>query len=599
MKFFFNSNKNKFKKLNNNYKKFSTFFSMLFSIAIFVSFDFLKKKTSNKIIISDLKNLNYPIEKITIINNEEALFNIKNTYSYFRMTIPSGEYLEKKLENTNLKDIPTEYVKRFKMSKLIMPFSIILGLLLITGKRHDAISSMTDADPNKLLKTQDQISTRFSDVIGQENAIKLVGEYVDILKNSETYKKLGVKTPKGILFSGPPGTGKTLIARAVAGETNMPFLSMSGSEFNEMFVGVGAARVKKLFALARKASKMYGGCVLFIDEIDAIGQKRGMSSFSGNSERENTLNQILTELDGFEENENLLVFAATNRAELLDPALVRPGRFDRSISMELPDIEDRQKLFKFYLGKLQIDQELLENLANIGSKLTPGFSGAEISNICNESGIISVRHKHKKVTEQDMKDAIDFVMMGSEKKSLLSEEEKKIVSFHECGHAYLSCYLPNVNPPVKVSIIAREKGMLGFSQSLPESEYLHSKNQILEHIQVLMGGRICEEVFCNDITSGASNDIEKATQLAYNYVNRFCMGESNVFANVNEDSNSFTNSISEKTKAMIDTEVNELMKELYQKSKKIIVDNQDKIKAMREILVEKETIYYKDIEKIL
>ena len=504
------------------------------------------------------------------------------------------------MKNTHLENVPVEYIKRFKYNNLILPLCTGLGLLLLLSKgQTNNMMSMTQADPNKLLKTQEEVNTRFKDVIGQEDAINLVNEFVDILKNTNKYTSLGVKTPKGILFSGPPGTGKTLIAKAVAGETQLPFLSMSGSEFNEMFVGVGAARVKSLFVLARKASKIYGGCVLFIDEIDAIGQKRGMSSYSGNSERENTLNQILTELDGFEENDNVMVFAATNRAELLDPALIRPGRFDRSITMELPNIEDRQKLFNFYLGKLHIDKEILEGLSIIGSKLTPGFSGAEIANIGNEAGIISVRNNHFQVTEKDIKDAIDYVMMGSEKKSLLTEEEKKIVSFHECGHAYLSCYLPNINPPVKVSIIAREKGMLGFSQSLPESEYLHSKNQILEHIQVLMGGRICEEVFCNDITSGASNDIEKATQLAYNYVNRFCMGKSNIFANVNENSNSFTNTISEKTKAMIDTEVNDLMKELYQKSKQIILDNQDKIKAMRKILVEKETIYYKDIEKIL
>ena len=599
MKHFFKGKKKKFRKLDNNYKKISPILSMLLSIGAFFLFDFLKINNSRKVTFEEIKNMPYPIEKISIINNEAAIYKIHNTTSFFKMNVPNGEYLENKLKGTKLENTPVEYITRFKLNKLIVPVSIIFGLMMLAGGKQDSIMKMTAADPNKLLKTQDQVKTRFSDVIGQEDAINLVNEFVDILKYSKKYKSLGVKTPKGIIFSGPPGTGKTLIAKAVAGETNMPFLSMSGSEFNEMFVGVGAARVKNLFVLARKASKLYGGCVLFIDEIDAIGQKRGMSSFSGNSERENTLNQILTELDGFEDNDNVMVFAATNRAELLDPALIRPGRFDRSITMELPNIEDRQKLLSFYLGKLQIDKEILEELSSVGSKLTPGFSGAEIANICNEAGIISVRNNHPKVTEKDIKDAIDYVMMGSEKKSLLSEEEKKIVSFHECGHAYLSCYLPNVNPPVKVSIIAREKGMLGFSQSLPESEYLHSKNQILEHIQVLMGGRICEEVFCNDITSGASNDIEKATQLAYNYVNRFCMGESNIFANVNENSNSFTNSISEKTKAMIDTEVNDLMKELYQKSKQIILDNQDKIKAMREILVEKETIYYKDIEKIL
>ena len=371
------------------------------------------------------------------------------------------------------------------------------------------------------------------------------------------------------------------------------------NDFNAMFVGVGSSKIRSLYDSAKTAASEHGGCIVFIDEIDAIGQKRNSAStFGGNSERENTLNQLLTEMDGFDSNENVITFAATNRPELLDPALLRPGRFDRKISMELPTIKDRVDLFNFYLSKLSLKDNIISKISTLSSKLTPGFSGADIANVVNESGIIAVRKKKKSVGENDIKEAIDYVIMGSEKDSILSDKEKLIVAYHESGHALLSYILPTVENPVKVSIIPREKGMLGFSQSEVSDENLYSKKKMEELIMVLMGGRICEDFFCNDITNGASNDIEKATEIAKNYVKKFGFSSSNKFMNYNDD-NPYKNETSNFLCDDADREVRDLLNLKYEDTQFLINENKNKIEKIKDILLENETIYYKDIEKVI
>ena len=430
----------------------------------------------------------------------------------------------------------------------------------------------------------------------KKNARRSVEEFVDIIKNKDKYLSLGVTVPKGALLSGPPGTGKTLIAKAIAGESNLPFINMTGSDFNAMFVGVGSAKIKSLYNSAKEAAEKNGGCIVFIDEIDAIGQKRSSANtFGGNSERENTLNQLLTEMDGFDSNKNVITFAATNRPELLDPALLRPGRFDRKILVDLPTRKDRSDLFNYYLQKLNLDRNLISNISELSSNLTPGFSGADIANVVNEAGIIAVRNKKNIVEEIDIKNAIDYVMMGNEKDDKLLEKEEHIVSFHEAGHAYLSYILPDVENPVKVSIIPREKGMLGFSQSEVSIENLISKNKIEQYINVLMAGRICEDVFCNDITNGASNDMEKATELANKYIKLYGFSDNNKFMS-QTDNNLYKNDTSNFIRDESDKEVINFLNFKYEETYIMIYSNKENIKSIKDLLFNKKTIYFDDLK---
>jgi cell division protease FtsH len=447
----------------------------------------------------------------------------------------------------------------------------------------------------------DNIKIKFSDIIGQNNAVNLIKEYLDIVKNFQKYKDIGAKIPKGALLHGPPGTGKTLLAKALAGESNLPFVSLSGSDLNAMFVGLGALKVKNLFEEARKKAEINKGCIVFIDEIDAIGQKRGTNGMNVNTERENTLNQLLTEMDGFEESKNIIILGATNRYEMLDPALLRPGRFDRKILVDLPNLSERRDLFKFYFNKLKTDikDEELSNIIETSCKLTPGFSGADISNICNESAIISIRENNNTISENNIKKAIDYVMLGSEKENILSDKEKEIVAYHEAGHALISHILENTPNPIKVSITPREKGMLGFSQSEYPEQVLISKQNIEDQICVLMAGRICENIFINDITNGASNDIEKASELINKYLKLFCMSEENKFYKIKEKENSFNNEIGFKIKDDTDSKSIEILNQLYKKTENLILNNIDKIEKIKESLIEKETIYKNEIDEII
>ena len=455
-------------------------------------------------------------------------------------------------------------------------------------------------DVNKPLDMINKVEVKFKDVIGQKNARRSVEEFVDIVKNKEKYQDLGVNVPKGALLSGPPGTGKTLIAKAIAGESELPFVNMTGSDFNAMFVGVGSAKIRNLYNMAKEAAEEHGGCIVFIDEIDAIGQKRSSANtIGGNSERENTLNQLLlTEMDGFDSNKNVITFAATNRPELLDPALLRPGRFDRKITVDLPTMKDRQDLFNYYLNKLKMDKSIIPDISIMSSRLTPGFSGADIANVVNEAGIISVRNRNTTILEQDIKDAIDYVILGDEKEDILLDKEKNVVAYHEAGHAYLSYILSLVENPLKVSIIPREKGMLGFSQSEMSDENLTSKKKMEQYLNVLMAGRAAEEIFFEDITNGASNDIEKATEIAKQYVKIYGFSQDNKFMN-QTDNNPYKSDTSNFISNIADKEIVDLLNFKYKETLELIKNNKENITLIKNLLIENKTIYYQDMINLI
>ena len=566
------------------------------------TFGVYKLINNNKIKIEDtsiqnLKEKKYDFEKITVINDKTAIIKKKNKDEYYKVNIPSIDYFEKKIET----DAPIIFESSVSWTNFLGPvlsLGILGSMLYMMSRNSGGLKQILDM--NKTSDIIKNVETKFKDVVGQRNAKRSVMEFVDIIKNKDKYKKIGVTVPKGALLSGPPGTGKTLLAKAIAGEADLPFVNMTGSDFNAMFVGVGSAKIKNLYKTAKKCADENGGCIVFIDEIDAIGQKRNSANIiGGNSERENTLNQLLTEMDGFTENKNVMTFAATNRPELLDPALLRAGRFDRKIIVDLPTIKDREDLFSFYLNKLTINKDIIPDISKISSTLTPGLSGADISNIVNEAGIISVRNNKSEIDELDIKSAIDYVLLGDEKDKILLDNEKIIVSYHEAGHAYLSYILPLVENPVKVSIIPREKGMLGFSQSEVSDENLTSKKKIEQYIMVLMAGRASEEIFCDDITNGAFNDIEKATILAKQYIKMFGFNKSNKFLNTTDNTNNFSNEISNFLKDTMDKELLEFLNFKYAETCMLINKNKENISFIKNILIEKENIYLNDIKNII
>ena len=420
-------------------------------------------------------------------------------------------------------------------------------------------------------------------------------EIVDFLKNPSKYTALGGKIPKGALLIGPPGTGKTLLAKAVAGEANVPFFSMSGSDFVEMFVGVGASRVRDLF----KQAKEKAPCIVFIDEIDAVGRARGKNvGFSSNDERENTLNQLLTEMDGFGTNSGVIILAATNRADILDKALMRAGRFDRQITIDLPELKDREAIFNVHLKKLKLDPALDTSFL---AKQTPGFSGADIANVCNEAALIAARHNKKFVDRQDFLDAIDRIIGGLERKSkIIPPSEKRTIAFHEAGHATVSWFLPNANPLLKVTIIPRGKA-LGAAWYVPEERQIMTKEQMMDEMASLIGGRVAEEIINNKISSGALNDLERLTKMAYAMVAYYGMSDKvgNVsWYNFQEDGYQLSKPFSEKTAEMVDQETKVLIDKAHQMAKDVLESHMDGFKELANLLLEKEVIFAEDLERI-
>ncbi len=440
-----------------------------------------------------------------------------------------------------------------------------------------------------------KIKVNFKDVAGLEEAKVEITEIVDFLKNPKKYTKLGGKIPKGALLVGPPGTGKTLLAKAVAGEANVPFFSMSGSDFVEMFVGVGASRVRDLFHQAKQKSP----CIIFIDEIDAIGRARGRNpNFNSNDERENTLNQLLTEMDGFDTNTGVIILAATNRVDVLDSALLRAGRFDRQIHVELPDLREREEIFKVHLKPIAVDKNLDISLL---AKQTPGFSGADIANVCNEAALIAARKDNKVVGKQDFLDAVDRIVGGLEKKNkLITPMEKRSIAYHEAGHATVSWLLEHAHPLVKVTIVPR--GMaLGAAWYLPKERQITTQEQILDEMCSTLGGRASEEVFFGKISTGALNDLEKVTKQAYAMMAYYGMSKKigNIsFFDSQRGEYSFQKPYSEKTAEIIDQEVKTLVDEQYKRAIDIITEHRSGLIELAELLLDKEVIFTEDVERI-
>lgn len=445
----------------------------------------------------------------------------------------------------------------------------------------------------KLFEKEKNNHITFKDVAGQEGAKQEVQEIVDFLKNPGRYTELGGKIPKGALLVGPPGTGKTLLAKAVAGEANVPFFSMSGSDFVEMFVGVGASRVRDLFRQAKEKAP----CIIFIDEIDAVGRARGKNpSMGGNDERENTLNQLLTEMDGFGTNSGIIVMAATNRADILDKALLRAGRFDRQIHVDLPDLNERKAIFGVHLRPLKLDPSVD---VDILARQTPGFSGADIANVCNEAALIAARGNKQAVGKQDFLDAVDRIIGGLEKKTkVMTENEKRTIAIHEAGHATLSWFLEHANPLIKVTIVPRGRA-LGAAWYMPEERQITTKEQMLDEMCAILGGRAAEEVFTGNISTGAMNDLERVTKQAYGMI--AYAGMSDKLSNLcyyNNQEYSFNRPYSEKTAELIDSEVHAMITEQYERAKRMLEEHKEGHAELAKVLMEREVIFAEDVEKI-
>ncbi len=485
----------------------------------------------------------------------------------------------------------------------IIPFLLILGIWIYMLRRMGGGGAGGGNNIFSVGKSKAQIFDKetsvkvdFSDVAGLEEAKVEIREIVDFLKNPTKYTELGGKIPKGALLVGPPGTGKTLLAKAVAGEAHVPFFSMSGSDFVEMFVGVGASRVRDLFKQAKEKSP----CIVFIDEIDAVGRARGRNPNMGsNDERENTLNQLLTEMDGFSSNSGVIILAATNRADVLDKALLRAGRFDRQIHVELPDLNERRAIFEVHMKPIKMDDSVEVDFL---AKQTPGFSGADIANVCNEAALIAARHDKKKVERQDFLDAIDRIIGGLEKKNkIIKKEEKRTIAWHEAGHATVSWMLEHANPLVKVTIIPRGRA-LGAAWYLPEERQITTTEQMLDEMCSTLGGRASEEVTFGKISTGALNDLEKVTKQAFAMISYFGMSEKignlSYYDSSGQSEYSFNKPYSEKTSETIDEELKKLIDSQYARAKAILKKNKKGLTELAEILLEKEVIFSDDLEKI-
>lgn len=485
----------------------------------------------------------------------------------------------------------------------LLPIAIIIAFWMfimrrMTGGAGGAGGQIFNIGKSKatLFDKEKNVNISFNDVAGLEEAKIEIEEIVEFLKNPKRYTELGAKIPKGALLVGPPGTGKTLLAKAVAGEAQVPFFSLSGSDFVEMFVGVGASRVRDLF----KQAKEKAPAIVFIDEIDAIGRARGKGAIQGgNDERENTLNQLLTEMDGFGTNSGVILLAATNRAEILDRALLRPGRFDRQIHVDLPDLTERIEIFKVHIKPLKLDDSV--NIEFLG-KQTPGFSGADIANICNEAALIAARKKKKSITQQDFLDAVDRVIGGLEKKNkIITANEKKVIAYHEAGHASVSWLVQYASPLVKVTIVPRGRS-LGAAWYLPEERQITTKEQMLDEMCAALGGRAAEEIMFGKVSTGALSDLEKVTKQAYAMVSVYGLndkvGNISYYDSSGQSEYNFQKPYSEKTGQMIDEEVSKMIEEAYVRTKNILLEHQDELTKLAELLLEEEVIFKEDVEKI-
>ena len=618
-------------------KKFSWWWMYIFIlISLIITSIISKRSTTTEITWQQFENEiigKRVIEKIIVINGERADVYIdsqssetkitkqpikqlntssKNRIPNFSFTIGSLESFERKLESLEKNKSPAEkikvsYIKQgnwvLGIAGWLLPIILMIGVWFFIinrtrGNDSSGTSLFNFGRSNATLIEKEKSNINFDDVAGLEEAEMEVREIVEFLKNPGIFTKLGAKIPKGVILVGAPGTGKTLLAKAVAGEAQVPFFSISGSEFVEMFVGVGASRVRDLFNKAKAKAP----CIVFIDEIDAIGRSRGKGTYlsGANDERESTLNQLLTEMDGFGTNSGVIVLAATNRADMLDPALLRPGRFDRHIYLELPNLNEREEIFKVHLKPLVLDDKINTHFLALQ---TPGFSGADIANICNEAALIAARNKKNKIDSEDFMNAIDRIVAGIEKKSkIITPDEKKIIAYHEAGHAVVSWLLKRIDPIVKVSIIPRGKS-LGSAWYLPEEKQLRNRSTFNEQLVATLGGRAAEEIIFGDISSGALDDLEKATKEAYMMVSIFGFNEKignvSFYDSTGQRDSGIQKPYGEQTENMIDGEVRKLLDNAYTESKKILEQNKLYLIQVAESLIKKEIIYNKELEEIM
>lgn len=551
------------------------------------------------------------LEKAEYKEVQQRAFGGRNLGPHFRIDTGPADKFEEKIMAAQASlpkedQIQINYSVRRNIWEGLLGWLIPIGLMVVvwiflmrrmSGGAGGAQIFNIGKSRAKLFDKDSKVNVTFADVAGLDEAKVELMEIVEFLKNPKKYTTLGGKIPKGALLIGPPGTGKTLLAKAIAGEAGVPFFSLSGSDFVEMFVGVGASRVRDLF----KQAKEKAPCIVFIDEIDAIGRARGRSVIQGaNDERENTLNQLLTEMDGFESNSGVIIIAATNRVDILDKALIRPGRFDRQISIDLPDLNGRKEIFKVHTKGLKIDKSIdLDLLA----RQTPGFSGADIANVCNEAALIAARKGKSVIQKDDFNDAIDRVIGGLEKKNkIISPEEKRVIAYHEAGHAVVSWLLRYASPLVKVTIVPRGQS-LGAAWYLPEERQITTTDQIMDELTATMGGRAAEQVIFGKISTGALSDLERVTKQAYAMVTVFGLNERlgnlSFYDSTGQSEYMLTKPYSEKTAEIIDEEIKKIVEGVYQRALNILKENREKLIQVAERLLEKEVIYREDMEEIM
>ena len=544
-------------------------------------------------------------------SEDERLRRLPATGAQILFTIGSVDAFRedmKAVEAVTGERVPIVYVNEkndwLNIMGSILPWVLIIGVWIFIMRSMSRGGAGGGAGIMNVGKARAQVFDKdnkkrvtFKDVAGLEEAKVEIMEIVDFLKHAEKYRELGAKIPKGALLVGPPGTGKTLLAKAVAGEANVPFLSISGSDFVEMFVGVGASRVRDLFEQAKQKAP----CIVFIDEIDAIGRARGKNAgFSGNDERENTLNQLLTEMDGFQTNAGVIVLAATNRADILDKALMRAGRFDRQIEVGLPDIKEREEIFEVHLRPLKLDPQLDRSFL---ARQTPGFSGADIANVCNEAALIAARHGKKQIAKEDFLAAIDRIIGGLERKNkIVTDAEKRKIAYHEAGHATVSWLLKHASPLIKVTIIPRGKA-LGAAWYLPEERQITTREQLMDEMAATLGGRVSEQLTFGEISTGALNDLERVTKQAYAMVAYYGMsdkvGNLSFYDSTGQSDMAFTKPYSNQTAEQIDREARALIDCAYAMAEQVLTEHSDGLKQVAELLLEREVVFTEDVERIL
>jgi AFG3 family protein len=572
--------------------------------------DMVKRGEVDKIEIINEKLVNVFVRKEVI---EAKYPKLKDSQLYginphFKFTIGDIGNFENKLDALKVSGYPVKYSMKTETNYIgqiitwILPFVLLIGIWLFIMKRVSGGAGGPGGQIFNIGKSKatlfDQnakVNVTFADVAGLNEAKVEVMEVVDFLKNPKKYTSLGGKIPKGVLLVGPPGTGKTLLAKAVAGEAGVPFFSISGSDFVEMFVGVGASRVRDLFKQAREKAP----CIVFIDEIDAIGRARGKNAIQGgNDERENTLNQLLVEMDGFSTDKGVIMMAATNRPDILDSALMRPGRFDRQIGIDPPDIIGREEIFKVHLKSIKVGPDVHPNVL---SEMTPGFAGADIANICNEAALIAARRNKTEVDLDDFNYALDRVIGGLEKKNkLISPKEKEIIAYHEAGHAICGWFLEHASPLVKVTIVPRGMGTLGYAQYLPKEEYIIRTEQLLDRMCMTLGGRAAEKIVFDKISTGAQNDLDQVTKMAYGMVTVYGMNKNvgNVsFYAMSQDQ--FNKPYSNETARLIDDEVRILIEAQYKRAQELLEEKRDELNKLANTLLEKEVLLKSDVERLI